>query len=171
LATRFDALIAGVDFSGSGQAGVLIGGDLRLSSGRTAPDQRPLAARIRAMASQGDGSFRDASGDVIVARPDAFLNPATPIELIADFNGDGRPDIVIVDYGVECVFDPTPRRARLCRLPAHPAAEWAGRALFRPFCRWTSMATGGPTWSSPTAGTDRTRSSPTLPTMAGIPRS
>jgi hypothetical protein len=58
---------------------------------------------LRVMASNGDGTFRDATADLITRAPGAFLNPALPIQgVTADFNNDGRPDVAVFDYGTEC---------------------------------------------------------------------
>jgi hypothetical protein len=74
------------DFNGDGRDDLLIGGDNPHSLDKTP---------IYLLVSQGNGTFRDATSEVILGTP----NAAAPLGVTADFNADGRPDVAVIDAG------------------------------------------------------------------------
>lgn len=99
---RIDDIVAIVDFNGDGRQDLLVGGDRSLNSSCVNPNQRPLPPPLRVMASNGDGTFRDATSEIVVSSPGAFFNGAWPVGVAADLNNDGRPDFAVFDTGTEC---------------------------------------------------------------------
>ena len=98
---RIDDIVLVLDFDGDSKEDLLVGGNRTLSTGCSTADQRPLPPPLRAMLSNGDGTFRDGTGEVIERDAASFFNPAWPVRTVGDFNNDGRPDIAIFDVGTE----------------------------------------------------------------------
>jgi hypothetical protein len=103
---RVDRIVAVLDFNGDGREDLLVGGDANLRNTCVAPADRPLPPPLRVMLSEGDGTFRDGTASVIERSPDNFLNPVWPHGVVADFNGDGHPDIAVFTDGTECGVAP-----------------------------------------------------------------
>lgn len=81
-----DRFIAKADFNGDGRDDVLVGGDNKNTLAKTP---------IYLLVSLGDGTFRDATADIVLGAVAA----TAPFGVTADFNADGRPDVAIIDVG------------------------------------------------------------------------
>jgi hypothetical protein len=123
---RFDDIAAVIDFNGDGRQDLLVGGDRRLAESCLSPSQRPVPAAMRVMASNGNGTFRDATAEVVVREPGTHFNPAWAISTVSDFNGDGRPDVAVFDFGARCN---SASGHTFIGLPTGPAAERRGRQV------------------------------------------
>jgi hypothetical protein len=80
--------IAAADFNGDGLVDVVIA---RLGSVST--DTFPVTVLLN----RGNGRFVDATKSIFVGAPPRTQHPRQIV--IADFNGDGRPDAFIADHG------------------------------------------------------------------------
>ena len=89
---RLDSVLAVADLDGDGRDDILAGG-WDSHSGAT-PEERFAKTTLRVFVSTGDGSFRHAPELV-----EGTIDVRTPIVVADHFNGDGRADIAVFDWG------------------------------------------------------------------------
>ena len=90
-----DAVAAVADLDGDGRNDILAMKGLEYNGAR---EERLTKTPLRLFVSVGDGSFRHAPE--LVA---GTIDVRTPIVVADDFNGDGRVDLAVFDYGVYVV--------------------------------------------------------------------
>ena len=87
-----DIVHAVADFNGDGRDDILAGEDRERNVG--APEERLTKTTARILVGEEDGSFTYAPELV-----DGTIDARVPIAVADDFNGDGRPDLAVFDYG------------------------------------------------------------------------
>ena len=87
-----DIVHAVADLDGDGRDDILAGADRERNVG--APEERLAKTTLRILVGEEDGSFTHAPELV-----DGTIDARVPIVVADDFNGDGRPDLAVFDYG------------------------------------------------------------------------
>ena len=90
---RIDFVYAVADLNGDGRDDVL-GGEY-LAQNAAAPEERLTKVPLHVFVGEGNGGFRHAPELV-----DGTIDARKPIVVVDDFNGDGRTDLAVFDYGV-----------------------------------------------------------------------
>ena len=91
---RLDFVVAVMDLDGDGRDDILAGGIQEHNVGTT-PEDRLIKTTLRVFVGEEDGSFRYAPELI-----EGTIEARTPIMVADDFNGDGRVDLAVYDYGV-----------------------------------------------------------------------
>ena len=91
---RLDFVVAVMDLDGDGRDDILAGGIGEHNVGTT-PEDRLTKTTLRVFVGEEDGSFRHAPELI-----EGTIEARTPIAVADDFNGDGRVDLAVYDYGV-----------------------------------------------------------------------
>ena len=87
-----DIVHAVADLDGDGRDDILAGEDRERNVG--APEERLMKTTLRILVGEEDGSFTHAPELV-----DGTIDARVPIVVADDFNGDGRRDLAVFDYG------------------------------------------------------------------------
>ena len=91
---RLDFVVAVIDLDGDGRDDILAGG-IQEHNVSTTPEDRLTKTTLRVFVGEEDGSFRYAPELI-----EGTIEARTPIAVADDFNGDGRVDLAVYDYGL-----------------------------------------------------------------------